>query len=150
MTHSLCLVTVHIVFSTKDRQPLLTKEFQPRVWAYLSKILHNMGCTDITIGGIEDHIHALCNLGKQCKPALLMQDLKSDSSKWTKELDPKLSDFYWQTGYGMFSVSSSHREAVRAYIETQEEHHKTEDFKEEYLRMLSEHNIAVDERYLWD
>jgi len=92
MSHSLCLVSVHIVFSTKDRTAWLTEDAQPRVWGYLSSILYNMGCRDITIGGIEDHIHGLCNLGKQFAPAILMRDLKADSSKWIKTIDMKLND----------------------------------------------------------
>jgi len=150
MGHSLCLVTVHIVFSTKDRTPWLTKEVQPRVWGYLSSVLYNMGCRDITIGGIEDHIHAMCNLGKQCAAAALMQELKGDSSKWIKTIDKKLQKFSWQVGYGMFSVNPNDRESLRLYIQTQEEHHKTETFKEEYVRLLREHNVPFDEEYLWD
>jgi REP element-mobilizing transposase RayT len=150
MSHSLCLVSVHIVFSTKDRTPWLTKDLQPRVWGYLSTVLYNMGCRDITIGGIEDHIHALCNLGKQCAPAILMRDLKADSSKWIKTIDEKLRKFSWQAGYGMFSVNPNERGTVRNYISNQEEHHREETFKEEYVRLLKEHNVDFDERYLWD
>ena len=115
-----------------------------------SIVLHNAGCRDITIGGIEDHIHAMCNLSKQLAPARLIQDLKADSSKWIKTLNDVLHDFHWQVGYGMFSVAANDKENLRNYILNQEEHHRTETFQDEYRRLLREHNVEVDERYLWD
>src|SRR5262245_29932949 len=121
MTHSLCIVSVHIVFSTKDRHKWLTKKVQPQMWSYLSEVLCNMGCREIVVRGVEDHVHALSNLGKRCAPAALIQDLKADSSKWVKTLDDALASFYWQTGYGMFSVGPRERDIVRDYILRQEE-----------------------------
>ena len=120
------------------------------MWNYLSTVLYNMGCREITVRGVEDHVHSLANLGKRCEPATLIQDLKSESSKWVKTLDDALAHFYWQTGYGMFSVGARERDIVREYILRQEEHHKTETFQDEYRRLLRENNIEIDERYLWD
>jgi len=150
MTHSLCIVPVHIVFSTKDRIALMTEEVQPRIWDYLAAILDTMGSHEITVRSVEDHIHALCNLGKHDAPKDVMQKLKGDSSKWIKTLDSSLADFAWQTGYGMFGVSPKERGRVLDYVLNQKEHHKNETFQEEFLRLLREHNIEVDERYLWD
>jgi len=93
MTHSLCVVPVHIVFSTKDRNPWMTKEVQPQIWGYLSQVLHTMGCSEITVRGVEDHMHGLCHLGKHYAPKVLMQKLKGDSSQWIKTLDSSLAKF---------------------------------------------------------
>lgn len=150
MPQSLHLLGAHIVFSTKDRQPWLTKEIRPRVWAYLSRILQNLECHSITVGGVEDHIHILCNLTKKHATMKVMEVVKKDSSKFLKTLDPKLASFHWQDGYALFGVSPSHREAVHKYILNQEEHHRSETFREEVLRFLKRYGVEDDERYLWD
>ncbi|HEV8417529.1 MAG TPA: IS200/IS605 family transposase [Candidatus Udaeobacter sp.] len=104
----------HIIFSTKERQPWLTRNIRERVWAYQSRILKNLECNSVTIGGAADHVHVLCNLTKKFPTAKVVEILKKDSSKFIKTLD--VSDFHWQDGYGLFSVSPSHFEAVRKYI----------------------------------
>ncbi len=139
-----------MVFSTKHRRPLLHAAARPRVWAYLAGILQNLGCAEVTVGGVADHVHILCNLSKRHPTAVLMEELKRDSSKWVKQEFLDLKDFYWQTGYGLFAVSHSHRDAVRHYIESQEEHHRKEDFKTEFLRILNKYHAQYDEKYLWD
>lgn len=150
MPQSLHILSTHIVFSTKERRPWLTADIRPRVWAYLSRILQNLECHSITVGGVEDHIHVLCNLTKKHAPMKVLEVLKKDSSKFVKTLDLHLRDFHWQDGYGLFSVSPSHFEAVRKYILTQEEHHHKETFQEEVLRLLLRYRVQYDERYLWD
>jgi REP-associated tyrosine transposase len=150
MPQSLHILTSHIIFSTKERRRWLTADIRPRVWAYLSRILQNLECHSITVGGVEDHIHALCNLTKKHAPMKVLEVLKKDSSKFVKTLDRSLGGFRWQDGYGLFSVSPSHREAVHKYILNQEEHHKKETFQEEFLRILNEYGVEYDERYLWD
>ena len=150
MPQSLHVLNVHIVFSTKERRPWLTPEIRPQVWAYQSRILQNLECNNITIGGVTDHVHALCNLTKKSPVTKVLEILKKDSSKFLKTLHSSLMDFCWQDGYSIFSVSPSHLEAVREYILQQEEHHKKETFQEEYLRILKKYNAPFDERYLWD
>lgn len=150
MGQSLHVLSVHIIFSTKERRRCLTNEIRSRVWAYQSRILQNLECYSITIGGVEDHVHILCNLTKKHAPAKVLELLKKDSSKFVKSLGVDLALFHWQDGYGLFSVSPSHVESVRQYILNQEEHHKTETFQEEFLRILSKYRMAYDERYLWD
>ena len=103
-----------------------------------------------TVGGIADHVHILCNLTKKFPTAKVLEILKKDSSKSAKTLNSSLRDFHWQDGYGLFSVSPSHFEAVRQYILSQEEHHRKETFQEEYLRILKKYRAPYDERYLWD
>ena len=150
MPQSLHVLSAHIIFSTKERRPWLTKEIRPRLWAYQSRILQNLECYSITVGGVEDHVHILCNLTKKHAPMKVLEVLKKDSSKFVKTLDAKLALFHWQDGYGLFSVSPSHFEAVHKYILNQEEHHKKETFQEEFLRILKKYRAEYDERYLWD
>ena len=150
MPQSLHVLSVHIIFSTKDRRPLLTPDVRERVWAYQSATLKNMECNSITIGGVADHVHVCCNLTKHLPATKVLEVLKKDSSKFVKTLRSSLRDFQWQDGYGLFSVSPSHFEAVRKYILQQDEHHKKETFQEEYLRILKKYQAPFDERYLWD
>ena len=150
MPQSLHVLSAHIIFSTKRHHPCLTSNVRERVWAYQSRILQNLECSSITIGGVADHVHVLCNLTKKFPTAKVLEILKKDSSKFVKTLDSSLGDFHWQDGYGLFSVSPSHFDPVRKYILNQEEHHKRETFQEEYLRILKRYRAAYDERYLWD
>src|SRR4029077_15443139 len=148
MPQSLHILSAHIIFSTKERQPWLPPTIRKRVWAYQSRILQNLECNSITIGGVSDHVHVLCNLTKKFPTAKVLEILKKDSSKFVKMLDPSLRDFRWQDCYGLFSVSPAHFDAVRNYILDQEEHHKRETFQAEYLRILKECRAPYDERYL--
>jgi putative transposase len=150
MPQSLHILSVHIIFSTKERRPWLDDQIRPRVWAYMSTILQNLECQSITIGGVKDHVHILCNLTKKHAPIKVLEMVKKDSSKFVKALDPKLGAFHWQDGYGLFSVSPSHFDPVRKYILNQEEHHRKETFQEELLRILKTYSAKYDERYLWD
>src|SRR5437867_9510254 len=102
----------------------------------MSRILQNLECHSITIGGVEDHAHVLRNLTKKQAPMKVLEVLKKDSSKFVKTLGTDLAAFHWQDGYGLFSVSPSHLGAVQQYILNQEEHHKKETFQQELLRIL--------------
>ncbi len=150
MPQSLHVLNAHIIFSTKERRPLLTPDVRERLWGYQSRVLQNLECNNITIGGVADHVHVLCNLTKKLPVTRILEILKKDSSKFVKSLDVTLRNFHWQDGYGIFSVSPSHFEAVRKYILQQEEHHKKETFQEEYMRILKKYDAPFDERYLWD
>ena len=150
MPQSLHVLNAHIIFSTKRRHPWLTPHVRERIWAYQSRILQNLGCSSITVGGIADHVHILCNLTKKISDGQGSRNSQKDSSKFAKTLNSNLRDFHWQDGYGLFSVSPSHFEPVRKYILNQEEHHKKETFQDEYLRILKKYRASYDERYLWD
>jgi putative transposase len=104
----------------------------------------------LRVGGVADHIHVLCRFGRTLSIANLLQELKRESSKWIKTQSNTLADFHWQNGYGAFSISPSHVEEVRHYIATQEEHHRTVTFQEEFRRLLSKYGLEWDERYVWD
>jgi REP element-mobilizing transposase RayT len=150
MPQSLHILSAHIIFSTKDRRPYLAPNIRERVWAYQSRVLQNLECDSITIGGVADHVHILCNLTKKFPTAKVLEILKKDSSKFVKALDPGLREFHWQDGYGLFSVSPSHFAAIQEYIHNQEDHHKKTTFQQEYLRILRKYHAPYDERYLWD
>src|SRR5436305_5583592 len=117
MPQSLVQIYVHLVFSTKDRRPLLQdRAFRERTHAYLAGICKNQDSPSLRVGGVEDHIHILCRLSKTLDVAALIREIKRDSSKWIKDENPQLSEFHWQNGYGAFSVSPSHVEPLKHYI----------------------------------
>jgi putative transposase len=150
MPQSLHAVGVHLVFSTKGRHPWIQLEFASDMHAYMSRILQNMECRSITVGGYLDHVHILMNITKKVAPVTVIEVVKKDSSKFAKRLSPRLEEFGWQTGYAMFGVSQSHIPAVQAYIGNQERHHKGESFQDEFRRLLDESGMEYDERYVWD
>ncbi len=150
MPQSLHVLSTHMIFSTKGRRPWLSEDIRPRVWAYLSRILQNLECKSITVGGVEDHVHVLCNLTKKHASMKVLEVVKKDSSKFVKTLGSRLARFGWQDGYGLFSVSPSHLDALRQYVLKQEEHHRKVTFQQEFLRILKKYGVDYDERYLWD
>jgi putative transposase len=151
MSQSLADVVIHIVFSTKNRLPFLkSPELRQRLDAYIVGTLENLGCPSIITRSVEDHIHILCHLSRTMSIGQLIKEIKTSSSAWVKEQDPRLHDFYWQAGYGAFSVSRSNVEQVKHYISNQEEHHRTRTFQEEFRLLLERHGIKFDERYVWD
>src|SRR5437899_1591616 len=125
MPQSLAQIYVHVVFSTKERQPFLLEDaFRKQTHAYLAGICKQQGSPAVMIGGVADHMHILSRLGRTIDLATLVREIKRDSSKWIKESDPMLRGFHWQAGYGAFSISPSHVGALVRYIEDQEEHHR--------------------------
>ena len=151
MPQSLVQIYVHIVFSTKNRAPYLQdRAVRDRLHAYLNGICENQGSPSLRVGGTKDHIHILCRLSKTLDVATLIRELKRDSSKWIKDENPRLADFYWQQGYGAFSVSPSHVDALIQYIANQEEHHRRETFQDEFRRLCKKYGVVIDERYVWD
>jgi REP element-mobilizing transposase RayT len=150
MPQSLVSLNVHVVFSTKNREPFIDRELAPRLHGYVGGIVRKAGSVLLTIGGVADHVHLLVSLGRQTCIADLVRDVKSNSSGWVHETFPDRAKFAWQAGYGAFTVSRSVIERVKGYIANQEEHHKKETFQQEYLRFLAEHDLEYDERHVWD
>jgi putative transposase len=118
--------------------------------ANIAGICKNLDCPALIVGGVEDHVHILCRLGKTIGIAALLRELKRDSSKWVKARQPRLAEFNWQSGYGAFSVSPSHVEGLEKYIQDQERHHRRESFQDEFRRLCKKYGVAIDERYVWD
>ncbi len=149
MPQSLSQVLVHLVYSAKGRTPWISKEIEPRLHAYVSRVLANEGNVPIIVGGHQDHVHLLFGLSRTDTIANATSTTKTASSKWIKS-EFGVLDFAWQHGYGAFSVSPSDQRTVIAYISNQGEHHKSLSFKDEYRQLLEEFGIPYDERYVWD
>lgn len=151
MPQSLVKIYVHLVFSTKNRRAFLRDvAFRERTHRYLAGICENLDAPAIAVGGVEDHAHLLIRLGKTIDVASLVRDLKRDSTKWIKVEEPTLRDFHWQQGYGAFSISPSHVDALVKYIAEQVEHHCQESFQDEFRRLCDKYGVQVDEQYAWD
>ncbi len=151
MSQSLVQIYVHIVYSTKNRQPHLADlSVRERTHAYLAGICKNSDSPALLVGGVEDHVHLLCRLSKTTTVSDLIRDLKRESSKWIKAEAASLSDFHWQQGYGAGSISPGHIEALKAYIANQADHHQRVTFQEEFRHLCKKYGIEVDERFVWD
>ena len=151
MPQSLANVLIHIVFSTKHRQPFLKNDSLPNeLHAYAITVLKSLECPSLAINSVEDHIHILCQLSRTITIADLVEQLKTSTSKWLKTKDSSLRDFHWQSGYGVFSVSQSKRNDVVQYIHRQEEHHRRINYQDEFRQLCAKHAIEIDERYVWD
>lgn len=147
---SLANVLIHIVFSTKLRAPMLSKEIRQELHSYMVGIARNNGCSPVQIGGVEDHVHLLISLSRTITIAQLVEHLKTGSSKWLKEKGPALKDFAWQAGYGVFSVSPAQANEAIRYVQSQEAHHQKLTFQEEFRSLMAEAGVEIDERYVWD
>jgi REP element-mobilizing transposase RayT len=150
MSQSLVKNAIHLVFSTKDRRMFLKDREREGLHAYITGILNNKRSPLIEINSVGDHVHILYSQSKNVALAKVVEQVKASSSSWLKEKHRSYSLFEWQVGYGAFSVSESHIEAVRKYIRGQAEHHGMEDFKTEFRRFCKKNGVSVDERYMWD
>jgi REP element-mobilizing transposase RayT len=116
----------------------------------LATICRDLGAQAFRVDGVADHVHIVTTLPRTLSQAQMVEQAKKTSSKWIKVLEPRYRGFFWQRGYGAFSVSVSQLDAVLHYLQTQEEHHRTRTFQEEYRELLNRHGIEFDERYVWD
>ena len=148
MPQSLARVLVHLVFSTKNRAPIIAPAIRPELHAYLGGILDAFGCSPLRVGGTVDHVHLLFALVRTRTIADVVEEAKTGSSKWMKQQGSP--DFWWQAGYDAFSVAQSQVSTVSRYIERQEEHHQVQSFQEEFRQLLGRHQLVYDERYVWD
>jgi REP element-mobilizing transposase RayT len=151
MPQSLSAVYIHLVFSTKDRRPLLRdKTTRDALHAYLGGVSKQLDCPPLLVGGVEDHIHLLARFGRTITQAEWVKELKRVSNLWLKERGRDYADFEWQGGYAGFSVSQSNLEQVKQYIAGQEEHHRKIGFQDELRALLRKHDMEWDEKYVWD
>jgi REP element-mobilizing transposase RayT len=141
MSHSYSSNRIHLVFSTKNREPCISGELQCKLWPYMAGVARNHGFEAIKIGGVEDHAHALIVLPATIPLAKAIQTLKACSSKWINENG---NTFAWQEGYGAFSVSASQTDGVIRYIENQRAHHAKRSFEQEFLQLLAKYNVQYD------
>ena len=144
-------VYIHLVFSTKDRRPLLRdKTMRAALHSYLAGVSKQLDCAPVLAGGVEDHIHLLARFGRTISQAEWVKELKRVSNIRLKEHGREYADFEWQGGYADFSVSQSNLEQVKLYIAGQEEHHRKVGFQEELRALLRRHDIDWNEKYVWD
>jgi len=149
MPQSLAKIVVHIVFSTKNREPFLPATIRKGLFAYIVGILDSLGCPTLAIGGTEDHIHVLTVMSKIITLSGMLKEMKGGSSRWLNEQAATETHFAWQAGYGAFSVSESQIVKVADYIARQEEHHRKMTYQGELVSLLRKHKIEFDEQHLW-
>ena len=150
MSQSLTQIMLHLVFSTKDRKGWIEDVIRDELHAYIGGVIKNKNGVLLKAGSVSDHIHLLVAQPRTSSVAEMVQCIKMESSKWIKSKSASYSNFYWQSGYGVFSISPSHRQVVSAYIDNQAEHHRVVSFQDEYRRILNRYGVQFDERYVWD
>ena len=149
MAQSLVQIYLHIIFSTKNRQPFL-KDDQTEMYSYLAGISKNLECPALIIDGTEDPVHLLTRHFKNISVVNYIRDLKRPSSKWIKTFNAKQQSFGWQKGSGVFSISAVHVDYVKQYIANQKHHHHRETFQDEFRRICRIYKVKIDERFVWD
>ena len=150
MPQSLSKVYVHIIFSTKNRQNLIDDRIENSLYEYLGGICKGLECNPVKVGGHKNHVHLLCLLSRKVAQMKLLEELKKQSSKWIKTKGQAYSNFYWQDGYGIFSINPTETDKVIDYIQLQQEHHKHKSFQDEFIAFLKKYQVEYDERYMWD
>ncbi|MGA2074892.1 MAG: IS200/IS605 family transposase [Terriglobia bacterium] len=149
MAQTLVCLRVHVVFSTKDRRPMITPDVEPELFAYLAGTAKNLDSPCLAAGGTSNHVHLLISQSKNIALSHLMEEIKKSSLKWIKTKGPTLRNFGWQDGYGAFTIGQSQVEALKTYIAGQKERHRKQSFEEELVRLLNKYGVQYDERYIW-
>jgi len=150
MAQTLVSLLIHIVFSTKHRQDLITPEIEPQLYAYLGGIARQYQSRLLSAGGTANHVHLLVSQSKNIALSDVLEELKKSSSKWIKTQGAEFGRFHWQDGYGAFSIGASQIPAVTAYLARQKQHHQKKSFQEEFIELLEKYGIEYAEKYLWD
>ena len=149
MPQSYASILLHLVFSTKNREPLISPTIEPELFAYLGAVMKTNGSPALAINGSLDHVHILTSFCRTKSVAEVIEELKTDSSAWIKTKGKEFSQFYWQTGYGAFSIGRSNVGSLKSYIARQKTHHKKVTFQDEFRKLLRLYEIEFDERYIW-
>jgi putative transposase len=142
--------SIHLVFSTKNREPFITTAIESELHPYMAKIFRALKSPSLTIDGTADHVHILFALSRVIKIADLVEEVKTESSKWIKTKGAEFRNFHWQAGYGAFSIGQSQVPILKRYIARQKIHHQRVTFQDEYRKFLESYGIDYDERYVWD
>jgi REP element-mobilizing transposase RayT len=148
MSDSYTNLLYHIVFSTKDRRPLITTNHEARLYNYIGGTIRGLGGISLELNGTEDHVHLLAKLRPDRALSEVLRELKAHASGWMHDVFPTLKGFSWQRGYGAFTVSQSNVDEVRRYIQRQKEHHAKLSFRDEFIQFLKDNGIDYDERYV--
>ncbi|GAA4162349.1 IS200/IS605 family transposase [Chryseobacterium ginsenosidimutans] len=150
MSQSLVKNYIHIVFSTKHREDFIDEKIEKELFSYIAVLCKDFESIALQIGGTDNHIHILCTLSKKIALMKLIQEIKAHSSKWIKTKGEKYENFYWQDGYGAFSVSEENLYPTINYIKNQRQYHQSKEYKDELIEILEKHRMKYDEKYLWD
>ena len=150
MPQSLSSILIHLIFSTKNREPFITPDIEQELHPYMATIFRALKSPSLAIDGTRDHVHILFSLARVIAIADLLEEVKTETSKWIKTKGPEFRNFHWQKGYGAFSIGQSQVEAVKQYIHSQKEHHRRVTYQEEHRQFLKSYGIRYDERYVWD
>ena len=149
MSQSLSKMYVHAIFHVKNNECLLRQEDEKELYAYMGGLIKLSHSIPVIMNGTDNHVHVLCIMSKNISLSHLLEEIKTNSSRWIKTLGPHYREFAWQGGYAGYSVSHSRVEAVRIYIENQKEHHKMQTFQDEYIQFLKENDVEYNDDYLW-
>ena len=150
MPQSLAKILVHLIYSTKNREPFLVEDLRDELHRYTAGILKEYDSPALLINSVEDHVHIVFSLARTQTISNVVEQAKKGTSKWIKTKGPGLAGFHWQNGYGAFSVSQSNLDDVLKYVANQREHHRRKTFQEEFREFLKRYQIPYDERYVWD
>jgi putative transposase len=150
MPQSLSSILIHLIFSTKSRERVLTPEIDEELYPYLASIFKALKSPALIINGTSDHLHSLFALSRVVTIADVVEEVKTESSKWLKTKGREFRNFHWQSGYGAFSIGQSQVPAIKRYIGRQKEHHQRVTFQDEYRKFLKAYEVKYDERYVWD
>ena len=150
MAHTFVNLLTHVIFSTKDREPLIAQDFKPDLLAYVGGIVREFRGKVSAANSMPDHVHMLLSLPPGVAVAEAVRIVKTNSSRWVHQTHTRFRGFAWQTGYGAFSVSQSNAAEVMKYIREQEKHHRRISFKEEFITFLKKNGVPYDERYIWE
>jgi putative transposase len=150
MPQSLAKNLIHLVFSTKNREPVLSEPVRGPLCLYASGVLRDLDSHVIAINAWRDDVHILLAVSKNHSLAQVVMEVKRATSKWIKTQGTGLAKFHWQSGYGAFSIGQSGVEEVKTYIANQAKHHRVKSFEEEFRSFLKRYQVEFDERYVWD
>ena len=150
MAQSLSSILIHLVFSTKNREPFITTAIETELHPYMATIFRELKSPALAIGGTTDHVHILFSLARVVTIADIVEEVKTSTSKWIKRKGREFRNFHWQRGYGAFSIGQSNVASLKRYIKRQKEHHKRITFQDEYRKFLKAYGIKYDEKYIWE
>lgn len=150
MPQSLVKNLIHLVFSTKNRAPIIAPATRESLHRYMAGIFENCQSPALLTNSVADHVHTQFSLSKNWALKDVVEELKRSSSKWMKTQGQEFAEFYWQSGYSAFSVSESAVPRVKRYIANQEEHHRRVTFQDEFRELCRRHCVPIDERYVWN
>jgi len=142
-------MNLHAIFHVKNNECLIRPEDEKELYAYMGGLVKLSQSIPIIINGMDNHVHVLCIMSKNISLSDLMEEIKTDSSRWIKTLGSHYRGFAWQGGYAGYSVSQSRVDIVKKYIANQKEHHKTQTFEDEYIQFLKENDVDYNGDYLW-